>query len=223
MVTITELDFPGYKAQSTLGTFFQHETPAHQLGVIFPGYGYTCDRSLLHYPKQMLLAQGADVLQVNYGFSNKPGFWQSGDQTRALWFGTDALAAMRTVLEKGDYKQITMIGKSLGTLAVGHVAAILPHIARLRGVMFTPLLKNAGLVQQIKTFNGELLLVAGTADSLHDPEALNTIRAERTVEVIEVDGGDHSLENKVDVFESLEVLKGILLRVNQFLEHGSRS
>ncbi|HNB50636.1 MAG TPA: hypothetical protein PK530_01765 [Anaerolineales bacterium] len=218
MLQISEIDFPGYKAQSTLGTFFQHETPANHLAVIFPGYGYTCDRALLHYPMQMLLAQGADVLQVKYEFSNKPGFWQSGDQTRALWFGTDALAAMRTVLAKGDYQQITMVGKSLGTVAVGHVATILPHLAQLRGVMLTPLLKNPGLVQQIKSFNGELMLVVGTGDSLHDPAVMEEVRAVRKVEVMEVDGGDHSLENKEDVMGSLDTLKWIMQGVKDFLE-----
>lgn len=223
MLHISELDFPGYKAQPTLGTFFQHETPAEHLAVIFPGYGYTCDRSLLHYTMQMLLAQGADVLQVRYEFSNKPGFWQSGEQTRALWFGTDALAAMRRVQEKGTYSQITMVGKSLGTVAVGHVATILPHIANLRGVMFTPLLKNPGLVQQIKAFNGELMLVVGTGDSLHDPAALEEICAARKVDVVEVEGGDHSLENKEDVLESLETLKRMMQRVKGFLNQGTEN
>lgn len=217
-IAITELDFPGYKAQSTLGTFFQHETPTDHLAVIFPGYGYPCDRALLYFSMKLLLAQGVDVLQVRYEFSNKPGFWQSGEQTRALWFGTDALAAMRRVQEKGDYSQITMVGKSLGTLAVGHVATILPNIGALRGLMFTPLLKNPSLVQQIKLFKGDLLLVVGTADEYHDAAVLEEIRDARAIEVLEIEEGDHSLERPRDVLGSLDMLKQVMGGVSDFLK-----
>lgn len=218
MLNISELDFPGYKAQSTLGKFFQHEESASRLAVIFPGYGYTCDRAMLYYPLQMLLAEGNDALQVNYAFDNKPGFWQSGDQTRALWFGTDALAAMRAVLGKGAYEQITMVGKSLGSLAVGHVSTFLHHYGAMRGVLFTPLLKNPALVQQLIAFKGPLLLVVGTADSMHDPAALKEIQAAREVTVIEVEGADHSLEVKGEVLRSLDMLKMVMERVSQFLQ-----
>lgn len=218
MLNISDLDFPGYKAQSTLGKFFQHEEPASRLAVIFPGYGYTCDRAMLHYPLQMLLAEGNDALQVNYAFDHKPGFWQSGDQTRALWFGTDALAAMRTVLAKGTYERITMVGKSLGSLAVGHVSTFLHHYGMMRGVVFTPLLKNPGLVQQLIAFKGPLLLVVGMADSMHDPAALKEMQAARDVTVIEVEGADHSLEVKGEVMRSLELLGMVMEGVEKFLQ-----
>lgn len=218
MLNISDLDFPGYKSQSTLGKFFQHEEPASRLAVIFPGYGYTCERAMLHYPMQLLLAEGIDALQVNYSFDNKPGFWQSGDQTRALWFGTDALAAMRTVMAKGTYEEITMVGKSLGSLAVAHVSTFLHHYTAMRGVVFTPLLKNPGLVQQLIAFQGSLLLVVGTADTMHDPAALKEIQAARDVTVIEVEGADHSLEVKSDVMRSLDLLKMVMEGVKQFLE-----
>ncbi|GAB4581860.1 MAG: alpha/beta hydrolase [Anaerolineales bacterium] len=217
MINISELDFPGYKAQTTLGTFYQHETPSSKLAVIFPGYGYSCDRALLHFPLQMFLAQGTDVLQVNYSFTNKPGFWQSGEQTRALWFGSDAVAAMRTVLKKGEYTEITLLGKSIGTLAVGHISAIMPDLQNLRGMMLTPLLKNPGLVQQIIGFRGKILLAVGTADDLHDPAVLQEIRAAREVEIVEVEGADHSLEKNGDVGGSLDALRQVMLAIEKFL------
>ena len=149
MVHISELDISGLKSQSVGGMFFKQETTTNRLGIIFPGYGYACDRALLHYSMQILLNQGADVLQVNYAFTNKPGFWQGGDETRAIWFGADATVAMREVLEQGDYQQFTLVGKSLGTLAVGQVMTIMEELSEARVILFTPLLKNPRLVQQI--------------------------------------------------------------------------
>jgi len=218
MVNKSELEITGFKGQSVGGTFHQQESPADHLAIIFPGYGYTCDRALLYYSIQMLLERGADVFQVNYAFANKPGFWQSGEETRAIWFGTDATVAMRTVLEKGDYRHITLIGKSLGTLAVGHVAAMMPELADVRAVLFTPLLKNPRLVQQIIGFKGDVLLVVGTGDSYHAPDTLQVIQAAREVEVIEVEDGDHSLEIKGDMMRSLGGLVGVMEGVNRFLQ-----
>jgi hypothetical protein len=216
MVSVSELEITGFKGQSVGGTFHKQDAPTDHLAMIFPGYGYSCDRPLLYYPLQILLDQGLDVLQVNYAFANKPGFWQSGEETRAIWFGTDAAVAMRSVFEKGDYRHITLIGKSLGTLAVGHIAATMPDLTDVRAIMLTPLLKNPRLVQQIIGFKGDILLVVGTGDSLHAPDTLQVIRTARVVEVIEVEGGDHSLEIKGDAMQSLDTLVNVMVGVNEF-------
>ena len=218
MVSVTELEFNGYKGQSVLGTFYRQDSPTDHLAMIFPGYGYTCDMPLLYLPKKMLVENGADVLQVNYAFSNKPGFWQSGDETRAIWFGSDATVAMRTVLEKADYKQFTLIGKSLGTLAVGHLVTLMSELADARIILFTPLLKNPRLVQQLAAFKGKTMLVVGADDPFHAADNLKIIQKMRTVDVIEIPGTDHSLEIKGDVSHSLDVLGEVMQGVARFLQ-----
>ena len=223
MVQISTLDLSGLKNQSVGGMFFRQETPAQHLGIIFPGYGYTCDRALLHYPMQMLLDQGADVLQVNYAFTNKPGFWQGGDETRAIWFGADATVAMRAVLEQGAYKQFTLIGKSLGTLAVSQVMTIMKELADARVILFTPLLKNPRLVQQIIGFKGKTLLVVGTEDTLHASDTLKVIQTSREVEVIEVKDGNHALDIPGEVIHSLDRLMMVMQGVDRFLEQDSKA
>ncbi len=218
MINVSELELTGFKGQPVGGKYFKQEEPTHHLAIMFPGYGYTCDRALLHYSMQLLLNQGADVFQVNYAFGSKPGFWQSGEETRAIWFGADAAVAMQAVLEKGDYAQITIVGKSLGTLAVGHLANTMPQMIDARTIFFTPLLKNPRLVQQIISAKGEVLLAVGTEDNLHAPDTLQVIQAARKVDVIEVIGGDHSLEIKGDVKRSLEMLTKVMEGVDQFLQ-----
>jgi hypothetical protein len=217
MINVSPLEFTGFKGQNVIGTMHKHTPETDRLAIIFPGYGYTCDRPLLHYSMQEMLNQGVDVLQVNYEFSNKPGFWQSGEETRAIWFGSDAKAAMRTVIDTGNYREFTLIGKSLGSLAIGHIATVMPELENARILIFTPLLTNPKFVKQILEFNGKTLLVTGTEDSFHTPKSLETVRSGREMEIIEIESGNHSLEIEGDILRSLDVLNMVMKGVIEFL------
>ncbi|NJN43564.1 MAG: hypothetical protein HC806_01695 [Anaerolineae bacterium] len=222
MINVSQLEFTGFKGQNIIGTMHKHTPVSDRLAIIFPGYGYTCDRPLLHYSMQEMLNQGVDVLQVIYEFSNKPGFWQSGEETRAIWFGSDAKVAMRTVIDTGNYREFTLIGKSLGSLAIGHIATVMPELENARIIIFTPLLTNPKLVKQILEIKGKTLLVTGTNDSFHTPETLKSVRSGREMTIIEVEDGDHSLEVQGDIPRSLEVLNRIMKDVIKFLREPER-
>jgi len=53
-------------------TFFWQEENTDHLALILPGLNYTCDMPLLYYTAQFLIADGADVLQVKYDYTQTP-------------------------------------------------------------------------------------------------------------------------------------------------------
>ena len=69
MVKITSLTTPDVKNPMPDNTFFWQEDKTDHLALILPGLNYTCDMPLLYYSAQFLVAEGADVLQVKYDYT----------------------------------------------------------------------------------------------------------------------------------------------------------
>jgi hypothetical protein len=64
---------------------------------------------------------GADVLCVEYDYYCKPAFRQASGAERDRWLFADATAALEAGLAQRTYEQIVLVGKSLDTLAMGHL------------------------------------------------------------------------------------------------------
>ncbi|MGO9122010.1 MAG: hypothetical protein ACLQPD_30905 [Desulfomonilaceae bacterium] len=121
MHSIVTLDLNGYRNEVVSATFFRQETSTNHLGLLFPGYGYSGQMPLLYYPRQLLLESGADVFVLRYDYSERPDFQSASAEERDIWLRTDTLAAYERALAQGNYERVTLIGKSIGTRAIGHL------------------------------------------------------------------------------------------------------
>ena len=116
------------------------------LAVIFPGIGYTCDRSLLYYTAVMMKELGYKVVPVPYtGFPKNV----KGDAQKMRQCYDIALGQAREVLRDinfDDYKDIVFIGKSVGTFVALAIAKEFDLNAR--SVLYTPLVETFDLLPE---------------------------------------------------------------------------
>jgi dienelactone hydrolase len=219
---ITSIPISGYAGKTVPNRFFRQEratpTPgARTLAVLFPGMQYSCDMPLLYYPLKLLLARGAEVLQVRADYT-QPAYQSLPQAERAAWLAEDATAVVQAVRSQGDTTHLVLVGKSIGTIAL---ASLAPHEPEAITIWLTPLLRNPLVTAAAEQYRRAALFIAGTADDLYDAFALDHIRFATHAETQLIENGDHSLEIKGDFFASLRALEQTMQAISGFLErHG---
>lgn len=215
MVLEITLPISGYENTPVPNTFQRQEANTGHLAILFPGLGYTCDMPLLYYPTEYLLSAGADVLQVKYDYQS---IWRTlSFQERFRRLQADALAAAGVALEQRAYKKITLIGKSLGTFAMGYLleSKILPYLPTC--IFLTPLLQNEQRLSPIIRTCPRKLFVIGTADRAYNRKLLDEIIDTTQGEAIVIEDADHSLEFPGDPARSLNALQEVMQGVQKIL------
>lgn len=199
-------------------TFFRQENNADHLAIILPGLNYSCDMPLLYYACQVMLEAGADVLQVKYDYTlTRSGGSGSTLKERFGDLQTDVSKIARVALMQRDYKRLTVIGKSLGTLAIPHFLqadlSLRPQIC----IYLTPILNELVPQRDLIQTCPRNLFVIGTGDRYFDPELINQIISPNADNFMIIDGVNHSLEYPGDTIHSLEVLDKVIRRMQNFL------
>ncbi len=217
MYTVTSLEIAGYRGEPVPNSFIRQDAEAEHLAILFPGIRYTVDMPLLYYPGRLLSGRGADVLRVQYAYGWRDDFAAAPEAERERWMVADAQAAAETALAARAYGRITLAGKSIGTLAMGHLLAAGPQLAQARCIWLTPLLQYEGLRAQIKRGRQPSLFVIGTADHGYDPVTLSEVVEATKGESVVVEGADHSLELPGSIPRSLDALKQVVQAVEAFL------
>jgi hypothetical protein len=216
MHSTERLDIRGYRDAPVPHSFFRQESEADHLALVFPGWGYTAHMPLLYYPVEALLQGGADVLQLDYAHSRREDFKAAPAEEQARWLFADVTAAYQAGLTRHAYQQITLVGKSLGTLAMAHLLTQgVP--APTQAVWLTPLLHDDYLTGAIRQWRGRSLFVIGTADPYYAADRLSEMQAATNGETVVVGGADHSLEIPGDVLQSVHVLEHVMQAVQAFL------
>jgi hypothetical protein len=172
---------------------------------------------LMYYPGQLLVQSGADVLLVGYNYSQQPDFRSASVDDRDLWLRTDTIAAYKAALAQGDYERVTLVGKSIGTRAMGQLFASQERLPSPQCVWLTPILGNEHLCAQIRERPHRPLFVAGTADSHYVPAKLAEVQQATGGETLVIENADHSLEISGDIVESIRVLERIMVEIEKFL------
>lgn len=217
MYSFRMLQITGYRAEPVPNTFHRQDDEARHVAILLPGVAYTCQMPLLYYPTRLLLALGADVLWVEYAHHRRADFLALSDSERERWFITDVSAACQAALAQRPYQQITLIGKSMGTLAMGHLLTSDARLVQARAIWLTPLLRNSRLRAQIQQSKPRSLFVIGTADSHYDPAHLAEMQKATGGDVSVIDRGDHSLEIEGDIWRSLQAIEQVMRAIQVFL------
>jgi len=206
------LEIRGVGGRVVPNAFTEGADDADHLAVIFPGWAYSCERPLLYYTRVAALEQGADVLTVDYGYNVLESFDRLSPADQHVWFERETAAALAAGLAQKDYARLTLIGKSIGSQAVGR---LLGENTAAGGILLTPTLQVAALRDQVSAASNRLLVVLGTGDDAHQPEFLDALGDDVTRFIIE--GADHALEIPGDAAASLNVLATVTASIAEFL------
>ena len=216
---MSSLNVLGYKNQQVPNTFVSQPTPTKHLGIILPGYRHSVEMPDLHYAGRILLEGGADLLRVEYAY-NRTDFMQQSHSEQDKWISTDVFAICNAALAHRSYGQITLVGKSLGTLAMGHLIAD-TRFQKATCVWETPLLTVEWLCSQIEQVHPRSLFVFGTADKFYQPDILEHLVTVTHGRSVIIEGAHHGLEILDDIPGSLMALNQIVQALQEFLSENA--
>jgi hypothetical protein len=180
------------------GEAVQYEGDAGRCAVVLPGVRYFSQAPLLWFAREAAQARGWSVLELSERApaEEEPFAWMRDRAERAL----DAV----------DAGTVAVIGKSLGS-----AAAPLAAERGLPAVWLTPLLVRPEVVAALGASSARALLVGSAADSTWADGELPRGDA---IEVLELEGLDHSLQVPGDPLASVDVLRQVTERIGLFLE-----
>lgn len=214
-LNISSLDVVGYKNQQVPNTFIAQPNPTKHLGIILPGYRYPADMPPLHYSGRVLLDQGADLLRVDYAYY-RTSFMEQPESEQDQWISGDVFAACNAGLSHRLYEKITLVGKSLGTIAMGHLLGD-PRFQQADCVWLTPLLTVDWLCSRIEQMHPRSLFIIGTADQFYKPDILEHLENITKGHASVIEGANHALEIPGDIQKSLMALNQIVQALQKFL------
>jgi len=218
MYSSTTLDIRGHHGDAVPNTFFAQDSETHHLAVVFPGLGYTAHMPVLYYPRRLLLERGADVLLVEYDYRGRADFRMPRDPDRDRWFFDDVAAACGTGLGQRPYSGVSLVGKSLGTLAMAYLLTEGTRLPQAQCIWLTPLLREDRLRAQIRQAECRSLFVIGTADGHYDPAYLEEVRLATGGESVTIPDADHSLEIEGDTIGSIRAVEQTVRAMQQVLD-----
>ena len=169
-----------------------------------PGGNSNVEMQLLKYASLAAERRGATVRAISWRLSGDRGGF-SAERERVA----SQVAAVVDEITTTTGIAPVVIGKSLGSLAVGVVAD-----RGLAAVWFTPLLTDEPTVSALRRATGPCLLVGGTADPYWDGREARLI----TTHVVEVDGADHGMFVPGRLAASAAVLGQVATAVEDFLD-----
>ncbi|MBN1370991.1 MAG: hypothetical protein JW987_03445 [Anaerolineaceae bacterium] len=216
MTEITSLSIPLPNGSLT-NTFFRVASGQGRLAFLFPGRGYTCAMPVLYYPGAWLQSRGADVLAIEYTCTRQPGYDQLPPEDKQHALATEVDAAVQAALAQDHYTEIVFVGKSLGTLALAHLAVNSPLSSSASFIWLTPLVKQAPLRSAVAQARPRSLFVSGTADPLYDPAFFAEVVQSCRGESLLIPNADHVLEIPGDLPASLEAMRRVLNAIASFI------
>jgi hypothetical protein len=173
----------------------RHEGDPARCAVLLPGIRYFSQAPLLWFAREAAQAGGWSVVEVD---ERAPR-----DQEPFGWMRDQAQQALEAA---AGAELVVLIGKSLGSAAAPLVSG--------PAVWLTPLLDQPELAQAINSARAPTLLVGSRADPTW---AAGAAPGNPALEVLELDGLDHSLQVSRDPLASLGVLRDVTARVGAFL------
>ena len=212
------LRITGFRERPVQNTFFEQDKETGHIAVVFPGYGYRCFGPVIYYPTLVLLSLGADVLWVEYAYDREPGYQDLPSAERIEWLASDTSAATDVALEQRPYQRVTLVGKSLGTVAMGNLLVGDSRLRSAEAIWLTPLLRNPDLRVQLEQLANPSLFVSGSADSQYDAAFAARIRKNPASRFLLLEGADHGLEVRDDALRSLQILRRITEATLEFLK-----
>lgn len=179
------------------------------LAVVLPGIGYTLDRVTLEYSGELALNLGYDLVRIEYGFQVTRKPFNVPEEFDIIV--KESLEQLKNVLEDGDYENIVIIGKSIGTAVQTELNKSVKDY-NVTNIYISPIDKTAGL-----GILEDSLVITGTKDPLLSKENVEKIKDIKGVQLISIKDADHPLNIEKNPIESLKIQLEIIEAMKKFL------
>lgn len=214
MVKIFKNTAPGYKEIPVSYQLFKQKEPSKKLAIMLPGRGYTVQGPLFHYSTGVFLNKGYDVLHLNYNYNTEESDSMELDE-HIEQIHVDVHSVLDQALSEHSYDKYTLIGKSLGTIAL---AAIIhrDEFSDANLIWLTPLLQIDLVYNKMLSSFQPGLCVIGEEDPCYIKERFDTFASVEYMTAILIPGTDHSLNYADKPVESIDVLKRVITEISNF-------
>lgn len=189
------------------GEFFCEEHSA-SIVIIFPGLKYGHDKPLLYYARKAATKSKKDVLCINY---EKSLDWDDIGKEKINVVANQCLEIINKCIDK-KYKKIYFVAKSIGTEVCGSAAEKL-NISNGSFLYLTP---TYAAVKYIIESN--CTVITGTKDEIFGDKYIEEVYKLHNVNLMLVEGGNHSLEIESDLISSIDTLKKVANLYIRFFE-----
>lgn len=226
-VDFDKLMINGYSDQLVPNQFLRQRDETSTLAVLLPGQGYTADMPLFYYSEWIALERGWDVLRVDYDYRSLEydedlDIRRKRLEERMQQLHSDVGAAFIGGLQQRDYEIVVLVGKSLGTRAMTYLLS--QGISQnLWNVWLTPLINGQDVRECIEQHPGQTFVAIGTEDFAYDQEYLERLEASGEVEIVGVEGADHSMDISGDIARSIHAMGQLMSRLDAFLPEQKQS
>ncbi|MFN7252407.1 MAG: alpha/beta hydrolase [Anaerobacillus sp.] len=188
----------------------EQKEPSNKLAIILPGAGYTTQAPLLHFTTGLLYKKGFDVLHVNYTYNSKELSALSEED-----FTNDVQLVIDTVLKNKPYEICYFVAKSIGTIGLSHLLKN-PMFKDAKAVWLTPLLQRDDVFNAMNNTNNRGLCIIGDKDRCFIIDRFEELNKNTKLTLKVIQGGNHSLELGDEPIESIDILKKVILDINEF-------
>jgi predicted alpha/beta hydrolase family esterase len=181
------------------------------LAIVLPGREYGPLGPALRLPRLAVEETGAEIVEVTYPTipaADDARSWESLQQ-----------AVNRQIIShlSNPPDRITFIAKSLGTVVLSALPAGLPFPASVSAVWLTPIFGWERVRSGAVARAWPSLLVAGAADSLHEPQHHEAVAAAIGATSVVLPSADHLLEVPGDVMATLDGFRTLTESVRNFV------
>ncbi len=180
-----------------------------KLAVYFPGIGYTCDKPLLYYARDIAYEKGyEEYINVSYNYQKKT----ENVKDRIVEIGEELLTLAEAFLEDipwDEYDDVLFVSKSIGT-AIAVSYAERKQIKNIKHILYTPL---------EHTFSHDIcnaLAFIGTKDGWSDVSKIIALAKEKNIPLNVYSDCNHSMETE-NTIVNLEILSEIMKKTADFL------
>ncbi|MDR7071439.1 alpha/beta hydrolase [Fictibacillus barbaricus] len=184
------------------------------LAILLPGVGYTVQAPVLHYSTGVFLRKDYDVLHVNYQYA-KEDYDAFSNEELVEFVKRDVPKVMEEVLKHSTYDSFYLIAKSFGNYAIENLLKN-EDLKEAKVIWLTPLLVKEAVFQFMMNSLHKGLCIIGDNDWAYEAELLNQLKQNENIEFFVLPDVNHSLEYDHSVIESVDVLKTVTEKINQF-------
>jgi hypothetical protein len=214
MYTFTKDSVAGYNNQQVPFQLIKQNKQASSLAVMLPGRGYTVQGPLFHYSTGVFLNKGFDVLHVNYDYNTV----QSESLTleeEIQQITEDVNSVLDYILKYQPYDFYTLIGKSLGTIALSSIVDRI-SLKNAKIIWLTPLLQLDYVMDKMLSSSQNGLCIIGDEDPCFISEKLEKLKDKENMQTLLLPGTEHSLNYADRPVDSIDVLKTVITEISNF-------
>jgi len=195
-----------------------HINKSPYLGLVLSGFGYTYRNPLLYYSTNILLELGIDCIEIDFKYPYDDSFISMSPTEKDQYFENDCKIVLENLVNIIDnYKNVVLIGKSLGTSIIRKLLKNDLIQAKAIIVLLTPGNEWSNFIPELVKIDNFTFVATSNEDINYKVPNLLDFYKKKNLTLIELSKGDHSLEvNKIE--NDIEILRNVIIKEKEFVE-----